>query len=88
MSREPAAAAPRDDDTLARVVGRVGVLTLNKPNSINALSRAMIRRITETVTAWQDERAVEVVLIRSSNKRGFCAGGDIRVVRESEAPQV
>ena len=42
----------------------------------------MIRRMDETLTDWAGDDRVSCVLLESSSARGFCAGGDVRTVRE------
>ena len=69
--------------------GNAGLITLNRPKALNALSLQMIRDIMAALIAWRDDPAVTMVAIRGSNKvgkpgtsealfGGFCAGGDIR----------
>ncbi len=69
--------------------GNAGLITLNRPKALNALSLAMVRDLTTALIAWRDDPSVTVVAIRGSNKvgqpgtpealfGGFCAGGDIR----------
>lgn len=67
---------------LARVEGRLGHLTLNRPERINALSLAMVRAVAEALTGWAHDPAVDVVLIDGAGPRGLCAGGDIREIYE------
>jgi enoyl-CoA hydratase len=77
MSGEP--------EVLCRVEGRVGRITLNRPQALHALTTAMCRRITEALLAWRREAGVELVMFDHSGERGFCAGGDIRMLAESGA---
>lgn len=74
--------SPTQSHVIAEVRGRVGLITLNRPQALNALSLAMIREITATLIAWREDTAVFAVAIRGVNKEGpfgaFCAGGDIR----------
>ncbi|HSZ38641.1 MAG TPA: enoyl-CoA hydratase/isomerase family protein [Trebonia sp.] len=63
--------------------GRIGWITLNRPGSINALNLRVIRAVTAALLAWAEDPSVAVVLLDGAGERGFCAGGDIRVVRES-----
>ena len=76
-------------DILLERRGNAGLITLNRPKALNALSLPMVRDITRALTAWAGDPAVEKVAIRGSNKAGkpgtpealfggFCAGGDIR----------
>lgn len=69
-------------DVVTEVVGRAGLVTLNRPRALNALSLDMIRALTAALLAWRDDPRVELVAIRGMGKDGafgaFCAGGDIR----------
>jgi enoyl-CoA hydratase/carnithine racemase len=76
------------------VVGGVGMITLNRPKALNALSLPMVRTLLSTLQTWRDDDAVWAVAIRGSNKvgrpgtpealfGGFCAGGDIRFFHQA-----
>ena len=73
------------DEVLCRVEGRVGRITLNRPGAIHALTTNMCRLMTDALLAWRDDPNVELVLLDHSGERGFCAGGDIRMLAESGA---
>jgi enoyl-CoA hydratase len=64
------------------VEGNLGVIALNRPQAINALSREMIDGITGQLVAWRDDDAIRAVLFEARGERGFCAGGDVRAVRQ------
>ena len=72
-------------EVLTRVEGRVGRITLNRPTALHALTTNMCRLMTEALLAWRDDPAVELVMFDHSGERGFCAGGDIRMLAESGA---
>jgi enoyl-CoA hydratase len=78
-------AGVNEAEVLVRVEGRVGRLTLNRPRALHSLTLNMCRLMIEALLAWQDDAAVELVLIDNSGERGFCAGGDIRVLYDSAA---
>ncbi|MFD3694849.1 enoyl-CoA hydratase/isomerase family protein [Streptomyces sp. NPDC058646] len=65
---------------LCEIRGRAGVITLNRPEALNALTHPMVRRIDEALSTWERDPAVEQVLIRGAGERGLCAGGDIRAI--------
>ena len=76
------------------VRGRIGLITLNRPKALNALSLQMLRELTQHLQAWQHDPAVLMVAIRGSNKigqpgspealfGGFCGGGDIRFFHQA-----
>lgn len=57
--------------------GQLGVITLNRPKAVNALTAGMVSALLEQLTAWADDDAVATVLVRGAGDRGLCAGGDI-----------
>ncbi len=59
----------------------MGVIALNRPEAINALSREMIDGIIETLREWQGDLGVGAVLFEGRGSKGFCAGGDVRAAR-------
>ncbi|MFF3455115.1 enoyl-CoA hydratase/isomerase family protein [Streptomyces sp. NPDC002730] len=70
-----------DDSVLLRTEGHAGYITLNRPRALNALSHAMVRTVDTALATWEQDPAVEVVVITGAGERGLCAGGDIRAVR-------
>ncbi len=73
------------DDVLTYTEGRAGRIRLNRPKAIHALNTAMCAAILDALDAWERDPAVEIVLIDHAEGRGFCAGGDIRMLAESGA---
>lgn len=71
------------DQMIIRREGAAGYLTLNRPKAIHALTQPMDHAMTEALLEWRDDPAVEVVIIDHSEGRGFCAGGDINLLRNS-----
>ena len=74
-----------ESEVLTRVESGVGLITLNRPKALHALNRAMCEAMTEALLAWRSDEAVKSVLIDHASERGFCAGGDIRMIAESGA---
>jgi enoyl-CoA hydratase len=74
-----------ESEVLARVESGVGRLTLNRPKALHALNRGMCEIMTGALLAWREDDAVRSVLIDHAGERGFCAGGDIRMIAESGA---
>ena len=72
-------------EVLARVESGVGRLTLNRPKALHALNRAMCEAMIEALLAWRENDAVTSILVDHTGERGFCAGGDIRMIAESGA---
>ena len=57
--------------------GGLGVVTLNRPQAVNALTAGMASAMLVQLTLWADDDAVAAVLVRGAGDRGLCAGGDI-----------
>jgi enoyl-CoA hydratase len=65
--------------------GHVGRIRLNRPQAIHALTTDMCRSVLAALEDWRGDGAVQAVLIDHAEGRGFCAGGDIRMLAESGA---
>ncbi|MFE7032837.1 enoyl-CoA hydratase/isomerase family protein [Streptomyces sp. NPDC057621] len=84
----PSVPAPTPPDGLAQehvlVQSRhgLGEIVLDRPHALNALTPGMVTTITRALRTWADEDAIHTVLIRSALPRAFCAGGDVRLMRE------
>lgn len=63
--------------------GRIGRILMNRPKALNALDIEMIRGIAAALEQWRDEPHVHAVVIEGAGERAFCAGGDIRAVRQA-----
>jgi enoyl-CoA hydratase len=64
-------------------IGALGLLTLNRPAALNALTHEMIDALAAQLSAWATDDAIKAVAIRGEGDRAFCAGGDIRAVQQS-----
>ncbi|HVT56295.1 MAG TPA: enoyl-CoA hydratase/isomerase family protein, partial [Xanthobacteraceae bacterium] len=69
--------------------GAAGIVTLNRPKALNALTHEMVRALAAKLDEWKADQAVTRVIIRANGERAFCAGGDLRGVtvrgKEKEA---
>jgi len=74
-----------DPEILTRVDGSTGRITLNRPRALHALNLGMCEAMTAALVAWRDDPAVRSVLVDHAGERGFCAGGDIRMIADSGA---
>ncbi|HAV49928.1 MAG TPA: enoyl-CoA hydratase, partial [Brevundimonas sp.] len=74
-----------EPEILARIQSGLGRITLNRPKAIHALNKCMCDAMIAALLAWKDDPAVKSVLIDHAGERGFCAGGDIRMIAESGA---
>ena len=70
-------------DIIARIEGHAGIISLNKPATIHALTLDMVHAMTEALLKCKKSRKVKCVIIDHAEGRGFCAGGDINMLRQS-----
>lgn len=67
--------------------GRVTVLTLNRPESLNALNPALMRRLLETISRVAEDDKVGCLVLTGAG-RGFCSGGDLRDMNKAADERV
>ncbi|HEY3778553.1 MAG TPA: enoyl-CoA hydratase/isomerase family protein [Rhizomicrobium sp.] len=63
--------------------GELGLITLNRPKALNALTESMCATMDDQLARWQDDPSVAAVVVRGAGERAFCAGGDIRALYEA-----
>ncbi len=62
--------------------GAAGTLVMNRPRALNALDLGMIHGLDGALRALRDDPAVRLVILEGAGGRAFCAGGDVRRMRE------
>ena len=73
-------------DVIIHRQGVAGRITLNRPQALHALNEEMCLAMDEALIAWTDDPEIELVVVdHAEGTRGFCAGGDIRMLAESGA---
>jgi enoyl-CoA hydratase len=72
-----------DGDVVVRREGAAGIVRLNRPKAINALTVDMTRDIVAAMDSFESDPGVSLVLLEGAGERGLCAGGDIRGLYES-----
>ena len=65
-------------DVLTTRIGKAGVITLNRPAALNALTLDMVQALRTALDAFMADDVVQHVVITSSSEKAFCAGGDVR----------
>lgn len=73
----------RTSDILFERRGHLGLITMNRPKALNALTHEMSLALDRQLKAWDDDPKVETVAIVGAGDRAFCAGGDIRALYQS-----
>jgi len=71
------------DDVLFEQNGALGIITLNRPKALNALTHQMCLAIHRQLDAWTHDRSIVAVMIRGEGEKAFCAGGDVVALYES-----
>ena len=68
----------RAPEVLCERRGAAGVITLNRPQALNAITHGMVHEIRRALDGWAVDPAVTRIVVRGAGERAFCAGGDIR----------
>jgi enoyl-CoA hydratase len=83
MTARGAAVESSEPDLIARREGALGVIRLNRPKAINAVTLEMFRDIDRALDEFEADPEVGLILLEGAGERGLCAGGDIRALYES-----
>jgi len=70
-------------EIIARKVGQLGRITLNRPKALNALTHPMCLMMIEALEAWRLDDEVKAIVVDGAGEKGFCAGGDILKLHNS-----
>jgi enoyl-CoA hydratase len=63
--------------------GAIAVLTINRPQALNALTLSDYQRFDAALSAWERDPSVRAVVVRGAGDRAFCSGGDVRAIYEA-----
>lgn len=74
MSQEP--------EIICEIRGAAGVVILNRPKALNALSLVMVRELARALDAWEQDARVTRIVVMGAGEKAFCAGGDIRSLHD------
>ncbi|GAU80391.1 enoyl-CoA hydratase/isomerase family protein [Bosea sp. BIWAKO-01] len=74
MSQEP--------EIICEIRGAAGVVILNRPKALNALSLVMVRELARALDAWEHDPLVTRIVVMGAGEKAFCAGGDIRSLHD------
>ena len=83
MTASKATVTGAEPDLIARREGAAGVIRLNRPKAINAVTLEMFREIDKALDAFEPDPAIALILLEGAGDRGLCAGGDIRALYDS-----
>lgn len=68
----------KNDDIIFEQRGLAGLVTLNKPDTLNAVTDAMLTALNQQLDVWETQASIDRVIIQAVPGRAFSAGGDIR----------
>jgi enoyl-CoA hydratase len=71
-----------EPDLIARREGFAGIIRLNRPKAINAVTLEMFRDVDKALDQFEADPEVAVIVLEGAGERGLCAGGDIRALWE------
>ena len=71
-----------DEEVFFEVKESLGLITLNRPKALNALTLSMVRKIHPKLKEWENDSSIKYVLIKAQGEKAFCAGGDIRALHD------
>ncbi len=71
------------DDLNIHTHDRIGHISLNRPKALHALTLDMCQAMSKALIEWATDDAIEAVILDHAEGRGFCAGGDINLLRHS-----
>ena len=63
--------------------GTAGLVTLNRPQALNAVTLGMVRAFTRQLQEWRDDPAITRVVLTAAGGRAFSAGGDVRALYDA-----
>jgi enoyl-CoA hydratase len=79
----PSPPAGEGGDLIVRREGAAGIIRLNRPKAINAMTYEMSLGVDAALDRFESDPAIAVVVLEGAGERGLCAGGDIRGLYES-----
>ena len=77
-------AAMSEQDIICERRGAAGCVLLNRPRALNALTHEMVEGLAAALEVWERDPAVERVVISGAGDRAFCAGGDVKEMRDKQ----
>ena len=60
----------------------VGIITLNRPERLNAITHPMVKKINHHLNVWEKNDGIKCIIIEGAGDRSFCAGGDVVKLRK------
>jgi enoyl-CoA hydratase len=77
-----------NDVVLYQLSEGIGLITLNRPQALNALNREMLERLLAVLDEAAEDSSVEALVLTGAGQRAFSAGADIRLMSQASALEV
>jgi enoyl-CoA hydratase len=71
-----------EPEILCEKRGHAGVVTLNRPRALNALTLGMVRGLSAALDIWEHDADIRHVVVVGAGEKAFCAGGDIKLLHD------
>ncbi|KAG5685086.1 hypothetical protein PVAND_014287 [Polypedilum vanderplanki] len=71
-------------DVLVTERGNAGIITINRPKTLNAINTDMVKTIYAAMKDFASKDDKHLVIIKGAGEKSFCAGGDVRAVVEND----
>jgi enoyl-CoA hydratase len=80
---DTASVLEKEDELVVTNEGALGVIRLNRPKALNALTLDMVRFMNAALDRFEADASIGMILLEGAGERGLCAGGDIRSLYDS-----
>lgn len=81
-SEQPASPDQIPPELIVERRGEAGIVTLNRPAALNAITHGMVATLATVLAAWAEDTSVSRVIVKAAGEKAFSAGGDIRALYE------
>src|SRR5579863_2289850 len=76
------------DFIIAEQLDGVGLITLNRPDKLNALSFGLVSEVDDVLTAWEEDDDIKAVIFTGAGERAFSAGADIHEMADLSSEEL
>lgn len=76
--------APQSSWVLVEEIGNKGIITLNRPQALNAYNFQMAEKVSSYINKWQNTKSL--IIIKGNGGRAFCSGGDVKRMVQADHP--
>ena len=77
----------RYETIIVEMENQIGIITLNRPDTLNAINEQMSRDLRQALSRMEEDRDIRVIVLKGAGDRAFCAGADIKESRGRELQQ-